>query len=151
MHGLPPIDRSGAGPSRLQNPYAAFTVPASATVPPSATTLNSAVPPPTPVTAVNAGARWDPATLGDADAVREDYGSGPLTEHLFSALLPVPRAEDPLPPLYSEDHHGLGMGRATGQGTVGDLEDRLMEECRSLGILLDQKEVCFQLLINSSG
>ena len=142
MQGLLPIDRSGAGPSRLQNPYAAFTVPASATVPPSATTLNSAVPPPTPVTAVNSGARWDPATLGDVDAVREDYGSGPLTERLFSALLPVPREEVPLPPLCSEDHHGLGMGRATGQGTVGDLEDRLMEECRSIGILLDQKEVC---------
>jgi len=101
------------------------------------------------VTAVNAGARWDPATLGDADAVREDYGSGPLTERLFSALLPVPRAEIPLPPLYSEDR-GLGMGRATGQGTVGDLEDRLMEECRSLGVLLDQKEVCTSLLTKAS-
>jgi hypothetical protein len=36
---------------------------------------------------------------------------------------------------------GPGMGRGVGQGTVGDLEERLMKECKSLGLIMDDEEV----------
>lgn len=40
---------------------------------------------------------------------------------------------------------GPGLGRAAGQGTVGDLEERLMKECKSLGLILESEEVsCFK-------
>lgn len=111
--------------SRNNNPYAAFTD----TVPPSAGGS---------LLASNAGARWDPATLTEQDAITEEHGSGPLTERIFSSFLLIPGAvnqED------EDTSRGFGLGRASGQGTVGDLEERLMRECKALGLFQESGEV----------
>ncbi|KAG8828984.1 Transcriptional regulator [Serendipita sp. 399] len=120
---LPPINRPGI---RTNNPYSAFTDPP----PPSA---GGALQP-----AANSGVRWDPATLTDLDAITEQHGSGPLTERIFTSFMHVPTSAK------TEDDDGLkggpGMGRAIGQGTVGDLEERLMKECKALGLITEGEE-----------
>ncbi len=126
---LPPLDRPPG--IRVHNPYTAFTDPP----PPSAGGSNQP--------AANAGLRWDPASLADADVATEEHGSGPLTERMFSAFIHIPQTN-----LMEEDDSykgGPGMGRAAGQGTVGDLEERLMKECKSLGLILENEEVSIGL------
>lgn len=119
-------------PSRPPNPYAAFTHPAPAQ-PSQPITLSSlslphSIPPP------NTGVRWDPASLTEGELVTDERGSGPLTERIFSAFLfdKVKLEEE------GEVGRGFGLGRGVGQGTVGDLEERLMKECKSLGLIMNE-------------
>ncbi|PVG02196.1 hypothetical protein CPB86DRAFT_870487 [Serendipita vermifera] len=120
---LPPLTKPSG--SRTHNPYAAFTNP----VPPSAGGAMQS--------SANAALRWDPASLTDADCVTEEHGSGPITERVFSAFMHLPNSTK----MEEDDtYRGHGMGRAAGQGTVGDLEERLMKECRALGLILDSDE-----------
>ncbi|KAG8830309.1 Transcriptional regulator [Serendipita sp. 411] len=121
---LPPINKPLG--TRTNNPYSVFTDPP----PPSA---GGALQP-----AVNSGVRWDPATLSDLDAVTEQHGSGPITERIFSSFMHIPtsaRTEEEDGP-----KGGPGMGRGVGQGTVGDLEERLMKECKALGLIAEGEE-----------
>ncbi|CAG8637400.1 14954_t:CDS:2, partial [Acaulospora colombiana] len=61
----------------------------------------------------------------------------PITERVFSAFMHLPNSTK----MEEDDtYRGHGMGRAAGQGTVGDLEERLMKECRALGLILDNDE-----------
>lgn len=128
--GLPPLNRPAG--TRTHNPYAAFTDPP----PPSAGGVNA---PP-----ANTGLRWDPATLTEADAITEEHGSGPMTERIFSSFMHLPNSGK----MDEDDSYrgGPGLGRAAGQGTVGDLEERLMKECKALGLIRDGEEVgCLSL------
>jgi len=122
---LPILERPSG--NRVHNPYSAFTDPP----PPSAGGSLQPV--------VNSGLRWDPATLTEGDAVTEEHGSGPLTERIFSAFLHIPNNNQ----MEEDDSYkgGPGLGRAAGQGTVGDLEERLMKECKALGLVLENEEV----------
>jgi hypothetical protein len=77
--------------------------------------------------------------LTEADVVTEEHGSGPLTERVFSSFIHIQNSNR----MEEDDSYkgGPGLGRAAGQGTVGDLEERLMKECRSLGLILENEEV----------
>lgn len=122
---LPPLNRSNK--HRTHNPYSAFTNPP----PPSAGGSMQPAP--------NSGVRWDPATLTEADTATDEHGSGPLTERVFSAFMHLPNSVK----LEEDDSFkggGFGLGRAAGQGTVGDLEERLMKECKALGLIIENEE-----------
>lgn len=133
----------------IRNPYAAWTdpiPPQSANPAMSLTNLSlqqhSNIPPP------NKGIRWDPATLTEQDLVTEEHGSGPLTERVFSSFMHLPSSnKDEDDTFASFNPSGLGvkggpgLGRGIGQGTVGDLEERLMKECKALGLILESDEV----------
>lgn len=80
----------------------------------------------------------------------EEHGSGPLTERVFSSFLYMSSSikddDDPLAgasfnPSGLGTKGGPGMGRGVGQGTVGDLEERLMKECKALGLIMEDEEV----------
>jgi transcriptional adapter 3 len=129
---LPPLNKPSG--SRTHNPYTAFTnlVPSSA---------GGAI-----QSSANAALRWDPASLTDADCVTEEHGSGPVTERMFSAFMHLPNSAK----MEEDDtYRGHGMGRAAGQGTVGDLEERLMKECKALGLILDNDEVSIRINVES--
>lgn len=124
MLDLPALERPPG--IRVHNPYAAFTDPP----PPSAGGVSQP--------AANSGLRWDPASLTEADVATEEHGSGPLTERIFSAFIHIPNNDR----MEEDDSYkgGPGLGRAAGQGTVGDLEERLMKECKALGLILENEE-----------
>jgi transcriptional adapter 3 len=84
--------------------------------------------------------RWEPATLTDADAITEEKGHGPLTERVISSLLQMPgeavwngvkQAEGAM-----EGRSGGGATAAAARDkmTIGDLEERIRESLRWLGI-----------------
>lgn len=89
-------------------------------------------------------AKWEPATLTDADAITEEKGHGPLTERVISALLPMPgeavwngvkQAEGAM-----EGRSGGGATAAAARDkmTIADLEERIRESLRWLGVPDDE-------------
>lgn len=116
---------------------------------------------PTPTTA--SLPKWDPSTLHDADLTSHDKGHtlGPVHERLLSAMLPVPVLADGKPA-------AIGGIKPTGNGeskminptlvderigklkpfegekqppkvNVQDMQERLMKELRSIGLLGDEE------------
>ena len=147
--GLAPLPPHKA--TTIRNPYAAWTAPLPSTsANPPITLTNLSLQPHSNIPPPNKGIRWDPATLTEQDLITEEHGSGPLTERMFSSFLYMPgsvKEDDDAFAGASFNPSGLGtkggpgMGRGVGQGTVGDLEERLMKECKALGLIMDDEEV----------
>lgn len=88
--------------------------------------------------------RWEPSTLAEPDLLTEERGHGPLTERVLSALLPAP---DPNGwkgvKAAEEGMEGRSAGGANAAAerdkmTVADLEDRIRDSIRFLGLADDK-------------
>jgi transcriptional adapter 3 len=98
---------------------------------PTSTTYNSTRP------------KWEPATLADDDLLGEERGHGPLTERLVSALLATPdqvvwkgvKATEEA--MEGRSAGGSNAAAVRDSMTVGDLEDRVRNSMRLLGLLGD--------------
>lgn len=88
--------------------------------------------------------RWEPSTLAEPDLLTEERGHGPLTERLLSALIPAPdpngwkgvkAAEEAME---GRSAGGANAAAERDKMTVADLEERIRDSVRFLG-LLDEK------------
>lgn len=95
--------------------------------------------------------RWEPSTLAEHDLLTEERGHGPLTERLVSALLPAPdpngwkgvkAAEEAME---GRSAGGANAAAERDKMTVADLEDRIKDSMRFLGLLDDK--VCLLYLL----
>ncbi|KAF8528173.1 histone acetyltransferases subunit 3-domain-containing protein [Hysterangium stoloniferum] len=87
--------------------------------------------------------RWDPLTLQDSDLTSHEKGHtlGPVHERLLSAMLPVPLLADGKPAAGGNVKPSVnGESRVLNASLVNvqDMQDRLMKELRSIGLLGDE-------------
>ena len=84
-------------------------------------------------------ASWEPNTINDTELLTDERSSGPRTERLIAALLPM--KADKAPDSKAEDGPSTKPQKPPLLGTL-DLEERVKGELQSVGVALDD-EVCF--------